>query len=211
VNLAFLGANAVFRQIRLEASALGPDRRVVDYKNAEEDPLNASAKGLVTVNWRDPPVNLPESSLIGQSFECNPAKGNAVIVDASSWLLENTGAQNGDTLTGIIGPWYDRVNPAFPVPSNLDVLMHAAVSCPSVENSFSDMTYYTTPSGAGVFSTGTTAWVCELTAVCRQDPRSHPDVRILQITKNLLNAFSAGPAGQVHPSRSNVGTLDIKR
>jgi hypothetical protein len=211
VNLAFLGANAVFRQIRLEASPLGPDRRVVDYKNAEEDPLNASAKGLVTVNWRDPPVNLPESSLIGQSFECNPAKANAVVVDASSWLLENTGAHNGDTLTGVIGPWYDRVNPAFPIPSNLDVLMHSEVSCPSVDASFSDMTYYTTPSGAGVFSTGTTAWVCELTAVCRQDPRSHPDVLILQITRNLLNAFAAGPAGQVHPSRSNVGTLDIKK
>jgi hypothetical protein len=34
---------------------------------------------------------------------------------------------------------------------------------------------------------------------------------VLQITKNLLNAFAAGPAGQVHPSRSNVGTLDIKK
>jgi hypothetical protein len=211
VNLAFLGANAVFRQIRLEASPLGPDRRVVDYKNADEDPLAAGAKGLVTVNWRDPPVNLPESSLIGQSFECNPAKANAVVVDASSWLLENTGAHDGDTLTGIVGPWYDRVNPAFPIPANLEVVMHSPVSCPSVGSSYSDMTYYTATSGAGVFSTGTTTWVCELTASCLQDPRSHPDVRILQITKNLLQAFAAGPAGQLHPSRPNVAALNIKK
>ena len=72
------------------------------------------------------------------------------------------------------------------------------------------MTYYTTTSGAGVFSTGTTTWVCELTASCLQDPRSHPDVRILQVTKNLLLAFGAGPAGQTHPSKSNVAALPMQ-
>ena len=210
VNLAFLGANAVFRQIRLEASPLGSDRRVVDYKDAGEDPLNASAKGLVTVNWRDPPVNLPESSLIGQSFECNPARANAVVVDATSWLFDNTGVHDGDTLTGVVGPWYDRVNLAYPTPPNLEVLMHSPVSCPTLGPSYSDMTYYTATSGAGVFSTGTTTWVCELTASCLQDPRSHPDVRILQVTKNLLLAFGAGPAGQAHPSKANVAALHIQ-
>jgi hypothetical protein len=209
VNLAFLGANAVFRQIRLDASPLGSDRRVVDYKDAGEDPLDASAKGLVTVNWRDAPVNLPESSLIGQSFECNPAKANAVVVDATSWLFENTGVHDGDTLTGIVGPWYDRVNLAYPTPPNLEVLMHSPVSCPTLGPSYSDMTYYAATSGAGVFSTGTTTWVCELTASCLQDPRPHPDLTVLQVTRNVLLAFGAGPAGQTHPSKPNVAALHI--
>jgi hypothetical protein len=213
VNLAFLGANAVFRQIRLEASPLGPDRHVVDYKNAEEDPLNGSAKGLVTVNWRDPPVNLPESSLIGESFECNLAKADAVVVDASSWLFDNTGVKDGDTLTGVVGSFYDRVNPALPTPANLEVLMHSPVSCPtpSIGNSHADMTYYTATSGAGVFAAGTTNWVCELTASCLDDARSHPDLRILQVTRNLLTAFAAGPTGQLHPSKPNVASLGIKK
>lgn len=213
VNLAFLGANAVFRQIRLEPSPLGPDRHVVDFKSAAEDPLNATAKGLVTVNWRDPPVDLPESSLIGQSFECNPAKADGVVAEASAWLFDNTGVKDGDTFTGIVGPWYDRVNPALPTPSDLEVLMHSPVSCPTpgVGSSYADMTYYSATSGAGVFSSGTTTWVCELTASCLQDARTHPDIRILQVTRNLLNAFAEGPAGQVHPSKPNVASLGIKR
>lgn len=214
VNLAFLGANAVYRQIRLQASPLGPDRQVIDYKSADEDPLNASAKGLVTVNWRDPPVNLPESSLIGQLFECNLTKADGVAVDSTAWLFANTGVRDGATFPNLIGDWYDRVNPAFPTPANLEVLMHSPVTCrpaPSVGASYSDMTYYSAQSGAGVFSTGTTSWVCELTASCLQDPRPHPDARILQMTKNLLQVFQEGPAGQIHPSRANVAALNIKK
>ena len=68
---------------------------------------------------------------------------------------------------------------------------------------------HTATSGAGVFSTGTTTWVCELTASCLQDPRPHPDLTVLQVTKNLLLAFGAGPAGQAHPSKPNVTALHI--
>jgi hypothetical protein len=211
VNLAFLGANAAFRQIRLQPSPLGADREIVDYKTAAEDPLNGKDNRLVTVNWRDPPVNMPESSLIGQLFECNPAKANTVVVDASSWLFDNAGIHDGDTFANLIGPWYDRVNPAYPTPGNLEVLAHSPVTCPALGSSYSDMTYYTAPSGAAVFATGTTAWVCELSAACLQDPRPHPDPRILQITKNLLFAFASGPAGYAHPSRSNLATLGLTR
>lgn len=210
VNLAFLGANAVYRQIRLQPSALGPDRQIVDYKVAAEDPLTGHDNALVTVNWRDPPVNQPESALIGELFECNPAKtADAVVVDASSWLFDDTGIRNGATFKNLDGLWYDRVNPAYPTPANLDVLAHSPVSCAGVGGSYADMTYYSAPSGAGVFATGTTTWVCELTASCLQDPRTHPDQRILQMTKNLLVAFSEGPAGTLHPSASNLAALGI--
>ena len=39
VNIAFLGANACYRQIRLQASPNGPDRQQICYKTASEDPL----------------------------------------------------------------------------------------------------------------------------------------------------------------------------
>ena len=42
VNLAFLGANAVFRQIRLEPSPLGAHRHQVGYKSAPADPMRRS-------------------------------------------------------------------------------------------------------------------------------------------------------------------------
>ncbi|HEU5004411.1 MAG TPA: N,N-dimethylformamidase beta subunit family domain-containing protein [Actinomycetota bacterium] len=211
VNLAFLGANAMFRQIRLQAAPSGPaDREIVDYKVASEDPLNGKDDAHVTVNWRDPPVSQPESSVIGQLFECNPAtQAPGVVVDAGAWLFADTGLANGDALPNLIGPWYDRVNLAYPTPPNLEVLMHSPVTCPGVGASDSDMTYYAAPSGAGVLATGTTGWVCELTASCVQDPRTHPDPRILQATKNLLIAFGSGPAGEAYPSTSNLAALGI--
>ena len=46
VNLAFLGANACYRQIRLEPSTIGPNRLQVCYKDAAEDPLSAEQPAL---------------------------------------------------------------------------------------------------------------------------------------------------------------------
>ena len=58
VNLAFLGANAVYRHIRLEPSPLGVDRHQVCYKTdlAKEDPLWGTDPAEVTSNWPDGPV-----------------------------------------------------------------------------------------------------------------------------------------------------------
>ena len=45
VNLAFLGANACYRQIRLEPSSVGPNRLEVCYKDAAGGPSGARATG----------------------------------------------------------------------------------------------------------------------------------------------------------------------
>lgn len=211
VNLAFLGANAMYQQIRLQPSDLGADRQIVDYKSAATDPIAASDPSEVTGPWRDPPVSQPESSVIGQLFECNPAApAPAVVVDSGNWLFADTGIRNGDTFPKLIGPYYDRVDLRYATPANVEVLAHSPVTCQGVKSD-ADMTYYSAPSGAGVFATGTTGWVCELTASCLQDPRSHPDERILRITKTLLSTFAQGPAGTAHPSKSNLASLGITK
>ena len=55
------------------------------------------------------------------------------------------------------------------------------------------MTYYSAPSGAGVFDVGTQAWV---NASARPTKS-----RRVGITTNVLTAFGRGPAGPTHPSR----------
>ena len=45
VNVAFLGANACYRQIRLQSTSVGPSRLQVCYKDATEDPIVAAATG----------------------------------------------------------------------------------------------------------------------------------------------------------------------
>jgi hypothetical protein len=88
VNLAFLGANACYRQIRLEPSPVGPNRLQVCYKSAAEDPMTGQNPALVTVNWPQAPVSRPESGLIGSTYQDIDADADMVITDPSSWLLE---------------------------------------------------------------------------------------------------------------------------
>ncbi|HEY7134506.1 MAG TPA: N,N-dimethylformamidase beta subunit family domain-containing protein [Acidimicrobiia bacterium] len=205
VNLAFLGANAMFRHVRFDASSLGPDRHIVDYKSASEDPT--PAPGDKTVDWRAPPLNHPESTVIGEMYECNPVDADMVIADASSWIFAGTGLQNGAHLPHLIGTEYDRWNPEMAGPSNVAVLAHSPLQCQH-KPSYSDMTYYSAPSGAGVFATGTGWWVNSLgtPATCPQGGCRHSDA-VTAIMANVLAAFGQGPAGVAHPSVSNRALL----
>lgn len=209
VNLAFLGANAIYRKIRFEPSPLGPNRRQVNYRIASEDPLDGEQPSQVTVSWRDAPSSEPESALIGQMYECNPVKADMVIADASAWLFEGTGLEKGDELPDAVGNEYDRVMPDQPTPENIQVLTHSPVTCKG-KRSFANSTYYTAPSGAGVFAAGTFWWIPPLKAECPNGPETSSDCQIQKIVENILREFSLGPSGRRHPSVNNLAALGIK-
>jgi len=196
VNLAFFGANAAFRQIRLEESPLGPNRREVNYKVAKEDPLLRTDPKVVTTDWRNPPVSRPENSMVGPLYECNPVKADLVVYDPDAWVFKGTGLGKGDKLPGVVGSEYDRYTPGKTSPKSLQVLGHSPLKCRG-KASFSDMTWYTVASGAGVFASGTNLWVPKLGVVAE----------VAKITENILDALGAGPAGVAHPSTPNTDGL----
>ena len=197
VNLAFLGANAIFRHIRFESSPLGADRRIVDFKSAREDPFSLWNKSDVTVNWRDPPNNNPESQLIGDFYQCNPVEADMVVVDPSNWLFAGTGAVAGQHLAKVVWSEYDRYDPDVPGPPNVEILTHSPLTCHGKPD-FADATYYTAPSGAGVFASGSIGFVGQIDANC--EPADCAGRVLGRLMTNLLAAFGAGPAGLAHPS-----------
>jgi hypothetical protein len=215
VNLAFLGANAVYRHIRLEPSATGRHRQQVNYKpwSAPDDPAWKTDPSQVTTDWRRPPLNNPESRLLGAQYECNPTHAPGVVVQPSSWLFAATGVRAGTRLPGLVGDEYDRVKPGVPRPPGVEVLLHSPVHCSGAAvrgASFADTTYYTAPSGAGVFNAATSSWVCQLNRACATTRRSPFTARVVRTaTVNLLRVFARGPAGQGHPSRSNLTRLGL--
>jgi hypothetical protein len=210
VNLIFLGANASFRRIRLEPSELGPNRREVNYRVASEDPLNNVDPVRVTTSWRDAPNPRPESAMIGNLYECNPVSADMVIGEASSWVFSGTGLKNGDKLAKLVGNEYDRVTPERPTPANIEVLAHSPVVCRGVK-SFSDATYYTASSGAGVFATGTFQIEAHLGPPCADDQIHGVDCQVRKLMTNVLVTFSNGPAGIEHPSKNNLDHFGIHR
>ncbi|MGE5155952.1 MAG: N,N-dimethylformamidase beta subunit family domain-containing protein, partial [Betaproteobacteria bacterium] len=96
-NVLFLSANEIYWQVRLEASPLGPARRMTCYKSARLDPSAQTQPDLTTCRWRERPVDDPEAPLIGQMYGHivrHPADWIAAATD--HWLYEGTGLRDGD-------------------------------------------------------------------------------------------------------------------
>lgn len=202
-NLAFLGANAIYRHIRFASG----DRVVICYKDAAIDPLYGKDNAQTTQDWRYPPDPRPESVLTGVFYECNPVSAPWVVYDPKNWIFAGTGAYKGESFPGMVGPEYDRLNPSVPFPRPMQVLAHSPLTCDGV-STYSDTAYYTVPSGAGVFASGTMRWVCALRGYsCGHGLNPAAQRFVDRATENLLRAFAAGPAGRAHPAHDNVAQV----
>jgi hypothetical protein len=204
VNVAFLGANAMFRRTRLARTKLGADRLVVCYKTSYlRDPMYGKHNDLVTSDWREPPHPDPESSLTGTLYESNPTTADFVVVSPDAWIFAGTGVRHGTRYRGLVGTEYDRVNPDSPVERPIEIMSHSPLTCRGI-NSYSDSAYYTHHGGAGVFNAGTMRWVESFGGYHHfgLDGRTARFTR--RVTANVLRGFADGPAAAKHPARDNL-------
>jgi hypothetical protein len=164
VSLGFVSSNNMYRQIRFEPSTQGgvADRTMVCYKDYTIDPLylagDPSKYYLVTADaWRNYPTNLPEDAVIGIMYQNdNVGPADIIISDASSWLFNGTGLQNGSHITGLLGREVDHLYNDATTPPGIALIGHTPYTLtgdPTVY--YGDMTLYTAPSGATVYAAGT--------------------------------------------------------
>ncbi|MBY8878953.1 hypothetical protein K7862_15080 [Streptomyces sp. PLK6-54] len=188
-------------------------RTVVCYKtDFHADPYLAKHPTMATTDFRARPAADPESSMTGVLYEGFPTDAAFVVEQADHWLFAGTGVRKGQSFAHLVGVEYDRVQPGSPPPGPTEILAHSPLVCQG-RHSHSDAAYYTVPSGAGVFASGTMRWVEGLMAGTREDGRDHgmsaATARfVTRTTENLLRAFAGGPAAHSHPApRDNVATL----
>ncbi len=189
VNLAFLGADDMFRHIRFEPSPLGSDRREINYRSTE-DPVCTRTPLDCTVQWRDSPTNLPEDALLGAMYECNPGLGDTKVYDPLPWLFADTGLTQSSLIKNYIGYEYDRVFADTTHLKKLWLVFRGNVTCRGV-HSVSDAVFGRFPSGAGVFDAGSLDFVCMLrscSAVGAQ-PSVPSDARVQKLLNNLLAEY----------------------
>jgi N,N-dimethylformamidase beta subunit-like protein len=211
VNLAFLGANASYRQIRLQSTSVGPNRLQVCYKNAAEDPIAKVDPSQTTVNWNQSPVNDPESTMIGSTYQSVGAKAAMLVTDASSWFFSGCNLTDGQALPNMIVGEYDRFVPTFPGPRNLDILAHSPIPG---QGNWSDLTYFTSPpSGGGVLASGSAYFIFRLADSKYVPPNVLPYAIpgeteiLLRAMENLYSVFGQGPASTSTPSGSNWSSV----
>lgn len=198
VSLGFFSANTCYWQIRFESSSITGDvyRTIVAYKeNAALDPLaldGLNSKYQVTTRWRQVPVSLPESSLIGVMYQTDPVLGDIVISpSAPDWVLGNTGLEPGASLPGLLGYEVDRITSDSP--AGIVMIAHS----PYLHKRrirYADMTIYQSASKAKVFATGSIQWSWGLDDYNVPTLRpSYQSEAAQQITRNILAHLSQHP------------------
>ena len=225
VNLAVFAANSIYWQIRYEPRPSGgqsvPERILVCYKGlGHQDPFYGKDNSQITVTFRQAPLNEPEQTLLGEMYASNwePRLGGFpwVVADASSWVFAGTGLKNGDSLPGLVGYEYDKVDPHFSTPPGLEILASSPVVDLSKNRDVSDATLYTSASGARVFNAGTIEWAWGLDSNSSIEkywsPGNHsPHPSLVnkaaqKITANILQNFlKTGTAHQTQGSNSQGG------
>lgn len=201
-NIAFLGANALYWRVRFADHG----RVMVGYKSAVLDPLRNSPS--TTTQWRQAPHPDPENSMTGMLYECFPGIGPFVVKDPSFFLFRGTHVRAGSSFSGLAGVEIDRAYPIAGTPENLQVVAHSPQRCGPYLNTFSDMTYYTVPSGAGVLDTGSMLWTIAVRGTSSQHGSTSSSVAFARaVTDNLLLAMAAGPMGRTHPAAPNLASL----
>jgi hypothetical protein len=219
VNVAYFGAAAMVRHVRLEPSPLGSDRIEVDYRNGGEDPALQTLGPLqATANtWADSPTDWPPLSQIGEQYSgyLDGPKVAMTVIDSSSWFYKGTGLSDGDTLPGVITSDFDHAVTSTLTPTTLQILAHSPIPASEATASgelwngdtYSDVVYFTDPSSkAGVINMGNNVWIGDLqhctvkTLVC-------PATAIATMTNNVLRLFGSGPAGVTEPSVPNFASV----
>ncbi len=206
LNIAFLGANACYRQIRFASSALGTRREVICYKDYLADPIFPTRPWLATgISWASTPHQSAESLFTGAMYQNFGASGELRVFDPNAFVFAGMHLTKGATLGKIVGSEFDAFEPAI-CPKNVQILAHSKTS--GVVG-YADMTYYTTPNGGGVFDSGTADFVTALwdggsTLDQRLSFGTIPSATALAaVVENLLRVFANGPAARTHPSAAN--------
>ncbi len=210
LNVAFLGANACYRQIRFATSSNGPRREVICYKDYLADPVFARTPWLATgVSWATTPDQTPESQFVGAMYQDFGASGDLEIYDPEAFVFASMNFKRGSKVRGVIGSEFDAFEPRI-CPDNVQILAHSKTRGVS---GYADMTYYTTPRGGGVFDSGTADFVTAMwNGTDQLSSRLSFGVvpaspAIGSMTLNLLRVFTGGPAAQSTPSKSNWRSL----
>jgi len=205
-NLAFFGANAGYWRVRLGDPGTGAGRLMTCYKSASRDPVTGPT---TTARWRDSPDAAPENEIVGQLYDSFPVQGAMEIVDPKFFLFAGTGVKAGARLEGLIGPEIDRVYPLSSTPRPIQVPALSPATCRGSQT-WSTMAYYTTKSGAGVFSTGTMGWTRALPR-----PGSTPGMSDAAkafsrtVTRNVFKALATSDLGKVHPATDQLEEVSL--
>jgi hypothetical protein len=177
VNLAFMGGNTAYWQVRYEN-----DRRtLVEYRSASADPNPVAAEKTVAFAQ----LGRPQCELLGVTSRASATSRRDYSVVAGAlgdpWLA-GTGFAAGDTLPNLVGYEWDTVQPGCNVPALTTFFHYDGSPAPA------DAVRYVWPaSGATVFSASSLQFSWGLDDFLGNQPA---DPRLQQFVRNAITALT---------------------
>jgi hypothetical protein len=171
-HLAFFSGDNADWNIRLSAGPVTgrPAETLTCYKY-QPDP-DPPAPDETTTKFRDPPLDRPESELIGEIYQNLLPGGDSppMEVPPDSLLGPETrafaaaaGLAPGDTIAIAAGTEGDELFPGSPdTPRDTEMLLRAVQPVSGGTPRYFNSSFYVAPSGAGVWATGTNQWAAYL-------------------------------------------------
>ena len=196
-NLAFMGSNTGYGQIRYEDNR----RTIVSYKEVALDP--EPDPSLKTVMFRQLDPTRPECMLEGVQHRWQPPHQNGphdytVVAAAGDPWLANTGLAPGSVLPDLVGDEWDALNP-WPdtcIHPGLTVLLHLGHNSPTGD---ADAVRFTAPSGAHVFASGAQrfSWGLDTFGTRAYGHPTEPIPGLQQLVRNMLDDLTRPAAPQL--------------
>ncbi len=187
VDLAFMGANTSFWQVRYEDGY----RTIVGYKDSAPDPF--ADRTRTTVQFRKLDAPRPECTLLGVQSHGGLSRGQPIDYTVQPASLSHpwyrgTGFAAGDKLTGLVGYEWDGLDPGCDEPGRTVFFAYETEK----HGNDADATVYTAPSGARVFAAGSFQFSWGLDGYELAEHRVDP--RLQQFARNMFDDL-AGPHG----------------
>lgn len=202
INVADLGANALYWHARVVRDVAGVPVAMTVYRSTALDPLTGPQQA--TVRWQDPPLSRPSAALVGEAYAASFATGGLVLHRPPGWLVAGAHLPDGTPLPQAVlneadGAWAGDTA----APPDVQVVAEGVLRGRS--DVVVSTSYASLPSGAALFDAGTTTWLCSLDDSCPEGPvpasTSHA---LLVMTTNVLHAFAQPRWGHAHPARHDV-------
>jgi len=208
VNLADLGANELYWHARLDRAADGTPLTLTVDRTLAQDPTATATPQNATVRWAQAPLNRDGAALIGQRYSALKAQGGLQVWSLPRWLAVGTHLRPGQVLSHLVVNEADGIRPGeHAAPPDLQTVLLGVLRHRGSPDVAASTTYYTSGSGAAVFSAGTTYWTCDLTGAC---PAASAPPAVAQVvramTADVLRGFATAGFGRRHPSSAQGPT-----
>ena len=199
-NIAILGGNTGIWQMRTAPSKIGPNRRIVIYRTATEDPVVDLRQ--ISIQFADKRLNIPPTLLTGTLADGVHVYGNLKVVSIPKWLkIPAKATINGISPDSEVEHTVSTVASPPKVHILFSGIMHyrdaPTVGLPPRPTPVAQSVWFTTPSGAAVFNAAINTWSCDLIETCAYSTVDDASRKIMvSVTTQILNLWQTKAVGK---------------